>query len=66
MSGVVEPDRAAAILADAWRSGSLVKECDLVISTGTMSRPFSIATASAHVSAQFLGREFGFHIRSPA
>ena len=67
---VTDPAGALSDLVAIARERRMLLPKGSIISTGTVSRPFNIAAASApvstHVSAQFLGRDFGFHIRSPA
>jgi 2-keto-4-pentenoate hydratase len=63
---VTDPAGALSDLAAIARERRMLLPQGSIISTGTVSRPFNIAAASAHVGARFLGREFGFHTRSPA
>ena len=34
-----------------------------IVSTGTVSKPFDVAAASAAISARFLGAELGFRTK---
>ncbi len=63
---VTDPAAALSDLVAIARERGMVLPKGSIVSTGTVSRPFNIAAASAHVSAQFLGRAFGIHTRSPA
>ncbi len=63
---VTDPVGALADLVAIARERGMLLPKGSIISTGTVSRPFNIAAASAYVSAQFLGRELGIHIRPPA
>ena len=63
---VTDPAGALSDLVAVARERGMLLPKGSIISTGTVSRPFNIAASSAHVSAQFLGRTFDVHTRSPA
>lgn len=62
---VTDPVGALNDLVAVARERGMVLPKDSIISTGTVSRPFNIVLGNAYVSAQFLGRKLGIHIRSP-
>ncbi len=63
---VTDPAGALADLVAVARERGMTLPKGSIVSTGTVSRPFNIAASSADITARFLGRELGFHTRSPA
>ena len=58
-----DPQAALADLVATARERGMVLPRGSIVSTGTVSKPFNVAAASAEISARFLGVELGFRTK---
>ena len=58
-----DPRAALADLVATARERGMVLPRGSIVSTGTVSKPFNVAAASAEISARLLGVELGFRTK---
>jgi 2-keto-4-pentenoate hydratase len=59
-----DPEAALADLVATARERGMVLPNGSIVSTGTVSKPFDIASPAAAISARFLGTELGFRTKA--